>query len=155
MRKTILVRAWNKDQGSFVSVFDGDRVDASLLLMAHIGFIDPADKRYIATVERIERELRRGQYLFRYADSDDFGRPATAFIVCTFWYIEGLATIGRRDEARGLFENLLARCTSTGLLSEDIDVESGDLWGNFPQTYSMVGMIRAATLLSRPWEGAF
>lgn len=123
--------------------------------MQHIGLIDPKDRRYVATLERIERELRRGPYLYRYAQADDMGEPTSAFVVCTFWYIEALAAVGRRDEARELFENLLARRNHAGLLSEDIDVKTGELWGNFPQTYSMVGLIRCATYLSRSWEGAF
>ena len=155
IREETLKRGWSEAHHSFVSEFDGELVDASLLLMPHIGFIDPKDPRYIATVERIERELRHGPYLYRYAHQDDFGHPHTAFVVCTFWYIEALAAIGRVDEARELFENLLARRNRVGLLSEDIDTATGELWGNFPQTYSMVGLIRAATHLSRPWEGAF
>jgi len=72
--------------------------------------------------------------------------------VCTFWYIDALAALGRRDEARALFESLLARRNPVGLLSEDIDPASGTLWGNFPQTYSMVGLINSAVRLSKSWE---
>ncbi len=151
----ILEKGWSEKKNSFVSAFGGNEVEASLLLMPHIGFIQPDDPRYIATVECIERELLRGDYLYRYTHQDDFGTPKTAFTVCTFWYIEALAAIGRRDEARALFEKLLARRNHVGLLSEDIDIATGELWGNFPQTYSMVGLIRAAIHLSRPWEGAF
>jgi GH15 family glucan-1,4-alpha-glucosidase len=74
--------------------------------------------------------------------------------VCTFWYIDALAALGRRDEARDLFENLLARRNHAGLLSEDIEIDTGELWGNFPQTYSLVGMISSAMRLSRSWEEA-
>jgi len=155
IRTEILKHGWSEKHGSFVTSFGGDHVDASLLLMQHIGLIDPKDRRYVATLERIERELRRGPYLYRYAQADDMGEPTSAFVVCTFWYIEALAAVGRRDEARELFENLLARRNHAGLLSEDIDVKTGELWGNFPQTYSMVGLIRCATYLSRSWEGAF
>jgi GH15 family glucan-1,4-alpha-glucosidase len=155
IRKETLKRGWSEPHNSFVSEFGGELVDASLLLMPHIGFLDPKDPRYIATVERIERELRHGNYLYRYAHKDDFGHPHTSFVVCTFWYIEALAAIGREVEARELFENLLARRNRVGLLGEDIDEDTGELWGNFPQTYSMVGLIRAATHLSKPWEGAF
>ena len=146
---------WNDKVGSFTSTFGGDDVDAGLLLMPHIGFIKPDDPRYLATLARIEHDLHSGHYLYRYAHPDDFGNPETAFIVCTFWYVEALAAVGRVDEARELFETLLAQRNHAGLLSEDIDVKTGQLWGNFPQTYSMVGLIRAATSLSRSWEGAF
>ena len=90
--------------------------------------------------------------MFRYVDADDFGEPDTAFMLCTFWYINALAAIGPRDEARELFERLLARRNPLGLLSEDIDPLDGQLWGNFPQTYSMVGIIEAAMRLSRAWD---
>jgi GH15 family glucan-1,4-alpha-glucosidase len=92
--------------------------------------------------------------MFRYIAPDDFGAPETSFSICTFWYIEALATIGRRDEARVLFENMLQRRTALGLLSEDVDPVTGELWGNFPQTYSLVGLIHAAMRLSVSWESA-
>ncbi len=157
IREAILKRAWNEKLRSFVSTFGGDTVDASLLLMAKFGFglISARDPRYLSTLARIEIELLQGQYLFRYAEPDDFGRPKTAFVVCTFWYIEALTEIGRRDEARQLFEGLLARRNHAGLLAEDIDIESGEMWGNFPQTYSMVGLIHCAMELSRGWSDAF
>jgi GH15 family glucan-1,4-alpha-glucosidase len=78
--------------------------------------------------------------------------PETSFTICSFWYVEALAAIGRADEARALFEQLLARRNPLGLLSEDVHPETGELWGNFPQTYSLVGLINAASRLSRSWE---
>ena len=87
--------------------------------------------------------------------ADDFGAPENAFNVCTFWYIEALAATGRRAEAREIFEKMLACRTSLGLMSEDLDPVTRELWGNFPQTYSMVGLINSATRLSIPWEEAF
>ena len=126
-----------------------------LLLLPQLGFLSGDDPRFAGTVRRIERELRRGDHVFRYAVADDFGRPEVAFNACTFWYIDALATIGRRDEARRLFENMLASRNPVGLLSEDIDPDTGELWGNFPQTYSMVGLIHSAVKLSISWEDAF
>ena len=151
----VLAQAWSEQLGSFVSSFGGAEVDASLLRLPSLGFLPACDPRFLSTLARIENELRRGPYLFRYAGEDDFGAPTTAFAVCTFWYIDALARVGRREEARALFEHMLAVRNHVGLLSEDIDVASGELWGNFPQTYSMVGLIHAAMQLSRPWEGAF
>ena len=152
VRRTILERAWNPDLGAFAESFGGDALDASLLLMVEVGFIDPHDARFQSTVARIEQELRRGDHLFRYATPDDFGLPRTAFNVCTFWYIDALARIGRREEARAIFETMLESRNPLGLLSEDIDPSSGELWGNYPQTYSLVGIINAATRLSESWE---
>ena len=148
--------AWNADLGSFVESFgDGAEVDASLLLLAELGFVEAGDPRFVGTVEAVGARLRKGDYLFRYRTEDDFGMPRTSFTICTFWYVNALAAIGRRGEARRLFENLLARRNHVGLLSEDMDPDTGELWGNFPQTYSMVGMISCAMRLSRPWEEAF
>ena len=152
VRRTILERAWNPDLGAFAESFEGDGLDASLLLMAEVGFIDPHDPRFQSTVARIEQELRRGDHLFRYATPDDFGVPRTAFNVCTFWYIDALARTGRRVEARAIFETMLESRNPLGLLSEDIDPASGELWGNYPQTYSLVGIVNAATRLSESWE---
>ncbi len=146
--------AWNDQLGHYVDRFDGGHLDASLLLLANIGFIEGCDPRFIATVDAIGTELRHGRYIFRYHTQDDFGIPQTAFGICTFWYIEALAACGRRDEARELFEHMLSRRNALGLLSEDIDPDSGELWGNFPQTYSLVGLIQAAMRLSRSWEDA-
>jgi len=151
----IAARAWNAKRSSFVASFDGEALDASLLLLAELGFLRADDPRFAGTVAAVERDLRRGDFVFRYAEADDFGKPVNAFIVCTFWYINALAALGRRDEARALFEAMLARRTRLGLLSEHIDPSSGELWGNFPQTYSMVGMIKCATRLSIPWHQAF
>ncbi len=152
IRAFIEDQCWSAERGCFVDSVGGDSLDASILLMHEVGFIDAADPRFIATVDAVGAELRRGPYLFRYNNADDFGRPENAFNICTFWYIDALAAIGRKDEARDLFENMLARRNHLGLLSEDIDPETGELWGNFPQTYSMVGLINSAMRLSRTWE---
>ena len=155
IRSVILERAWNPTLNCFVGTFGGSDVDASLLLLHEVGFVSASDPRFIGTVTAIEQQLRRGSHMFRYAVPDDFGMPETAFTVCTFWYIDALAAIGRRDEARALFENLLACRNHVGLLSEDIDPRTNELWGNYPQTYSMVGLILAAMRLSKSWREAF
>ena len=155
MHATIAERAWNEERGAFVEGFEGDRLDASLLLLHELGFLAADDRRFVSTVEAIERELRRGDHLFRYIGQDDFGEPENAFNICTFWYIDALAAIGRKEEARRLFGNMLSATTRLGLLSEDMDPATLELWGNFPQTYSMVGLINSALMLSEPWEEAF
>jgi GH15 family glucan-1,4-alpha-glucosidase len=152
---TISQRAWNKQRGSFVATFDGDSMDASLLLLAEVGFLAADDPRFAATVNMVEKDLRRGDFIFRYIEKDDFGEPENAFLVCTFWYVNALAAVGRRDEARALFEKLLAHRNRHGLLAEHIDPNSGEQWGNFVQTYSMVGLINAAIRLSLRWDQAF
>ncbi len=155
MQGVIGERAWNKARGAFVSTFEGEAMDATLLLLADVGFLDASDPRYAATVSAVEKDLRRGDFIFRYVARDDFGEPENAFLVCTFWYVNALAALDRRDEARELFEKLLARRNRHGLLAEHIDPNSGEQWGNFVQTYSMVGLINAAIRLSIRWDQAF
>lgn len=150
----ILEKAWSEELGRFTDTFDGHRLDASLLLLADIGFIEANDPRFVATVEAIGRDLKHGNALYRYVAPDDFGEPETSFTICTFWYIDALAAIGRLDEAREMFETLLERRNHLGLLSEDLAFDSGEAWGNFPQTYSHVGLITAAMRLSRSWQEA-
>lgn len=148
-------RAWNAQRKAFAATFGGDTMDASLLLLAELGFLDATEERFAGTVAAIEQDLRRGDFIFRYVEKDDFGEPENAFIVCTFWYVNALAALGRRDEARALFERLLACRNRHGLLAEHIDPASGELWGNFVQTYSMVGLINSAVRLSIRWDQAF
>jgi len=150
----IVEHAYNEELGHFVESLDGNRLDASLLLLADLGFVKPDDPRFIRTVDAIGKGLKRGDALFRYVMPDDFGAPETSFTICTFWYIDALASIGRQEEARVLFERILARRNHLGLLSEDLEFGGGEAWGNFPQTYSHVGLINAAMRLSRPWQDA-
>ena len=150
----IEARTWNARLGHFVDAYDGERLDASLLLLADIGFVEPMDPRFVATVDAIGVALGRGDYLFRYIAPDDFGTPETSFNICTFWYIEALAATGRRQRARAMFEHMLTQRNALGLLSEDLAPASGEHWGNYPQTYSLVGLIQAAMRLSRRWEDA-
>jgi GH15 family glucan-1,4-alpha-glucosidase len=155
IHETISRRAWSESRGAFVSTFEGDAMDASLLLLSEVGFIDAADPRFAATVSAVEKDLRHGDFIFRYVEKDDFGEPENAFLVCTFWYVNALATLDRREEARALFEKLLACRNLHGLLAEHIDPRSGEQWGNFAQTYSMVGLINAAIRLSIRWDQGF
>jgi GH15 family glucan-1,4-alpha-glucosidase len=152
VRATIETRAWCPTEGRFSSVFDGDGLDASLLQMVDVRFLPADDPRMQATMAAVEDGLRRGAYMLRYATADDFGLPKTAFNFCTFWLIEALHLSGRTAEARELFEQMLARRTSAGLLSEDITLDGCELWGNYPQTYSLVGLINCANLLSKSWQ---
>jgi len=148
----IMKRAWSQDRGAFVEAFEGTELDASLLLMPEVMFIDPNDPKFVQTVDATAKELLRGTNMFRYKQPDDFGAPRNAFNICTFWYIEALAHMGRKDEARDLFIAMLEQRNHLGLLSEDLDPETSELWGNYPQTYSLVGIINGAMRLSRSWE---
>jgi GH15 family glucan-1,4-alpha-glucosidase len=155
IRTGILQRAWNDKLNSLVSTFEGEDIDASLLCLLEVGFLKADDPRFLGTLAQVERHLIHGGFLHRYAKPDDFGPPEVAFNVCTFWYIDALAAVGRREEARALFETMLAARNPLGLLSEDIATDTCELWGNFPQTYSMVGLISSAMKLSKTWEEAY
>ena len=152
MRATIERQAWNPTLGRYAATFGGDELDASLLQLVDVRFCPPTHPRMLATMAAVEQGLRRGEFMLRYALPDDFGEPKTAFNFCTFWLIEALHLSGRTDEARTMFEEMLSRRTRAGLLSEDITFDGKELWGNYPQTYSLVGLINCATLLSRPWS---
>ncbi|WP_170012627.1 glycoside hydrolase family 15 protein [Pontixanthobacter rizhaonensis] len=157
IRDTIEGSAWVEGSsdggaGHYKASFETDYLDASLLQMIDLRFLRPDDPRFQSTFAAIEKELRRGEHMLRYATEDDFGAPETAFNVCTFWLIEALHLAGRSEEARGLFETMLGHRTGSGMLSEDLDWKTGELWGNFPQTYSLVGIINCAGLLSKPWS---
>ena len=152
IRERIEAAAWNAERGYMSATFSGDQLDASLLQLLDLRFLAPSDPRFQGTLAAVESTLRRGSHMLRYAHEDDFGLPATAFNVCTFWLIEALHLTGRTQEARALFEEMLSRRTAAGLLSEDIDPATGELWGNYPQTYSLVGLINCAVLLSKPWS---
>ena len=147
-------QAWDEDKQAFTESFGRPELDASMLLLNNLGFLSANDPRFLSTIAAIESELRRGDHLMRYGVADDFGEPESAFTICTFWYIDALAATGRDQEARDLFEKMLRCRNNLGLLSEDLDPKTGELWGNFPQTYSMVGIINAARRLSRSWEEA-
>ncbi len=151
IRATIEEKAWRAD-GHMSATFGGDNLDASLIQLLDLRFLSPGDPRFLGTLEAVEQGLRRGSHMLRYATEDDFGLPKTAFNVCTFWLIEALHVTGRTQEARTLFEEMLSRRTQAGLLSEDIDPVTGELWGNYPQTYSLVGVINCAAMLSKPWS---
>jgi GH15 family glucan-1,4-alpha-glucosidase len=152
IRAKIDAEAWSEDDGHYVASFESNYLDASLLQMVELRYLKPDDERFLATFEAVERELRRGDHMLRYAAEDDFGAPETAFNVCTFWLIEALHLTGRSEEARKMFEAMLEHTTQSGLLSEDLDYDTGELWGNFPQTYSLVGIINSAGHLSKSWS---
>jgi GH15 family glucan-1,4-alpha-glucosidase len=152
MRQEILDGAWSEERQCFTSAFGNRDLDATALLLPELGLLPARDPRFLKTLERIEEELRTGDLLFRYKHADDFGAPENAFTICAFWYVNALAAAGRLDEARERFDRLLKRRNPLGLLSEDIAPATGELWGNFPQTYSMVGVIGSALRLSRSWE---
>ena len=154
IRERLLREAWSEKRQAFAESLGGHDLDASVLLMAEVNLIDPKDPRFVATVDALEAALCDGPYMRRYEAPDDFGKPETAFNICTFWRIDALARIGRKDQAREIFETMLKARNHLGMMSEDTHPVTGEMWGNFPQTYSMVGLINCAVRLSAPWDSA-
>jgi GH15 family glucan-1,4-alpha-glucosidase len=155
MHAELVDQAWNPKRGAFTAAFGSDDLDASVLLLADLGVVEVDDPRFISTVSAMERELVREKHVMRYAAEDDFGMPVTAFLICRFWLIDALWSLGRREAAQDLFADAMKYRNRYGLLSEDIDPQTGALWGNFPQTYSMAGLILSAMRLSRSWEDRY
>lgn len=151
LRADILARATTR-AGWISGALDHEVVDASVLLLTEIGLLKPDDPRVGKTLDIVAERLLRNGFIYRYNEADDFGLPETAFLVCTFWYCDTLSLAGRKAESRELFENAIACRNGAGLLSEDVDPATRTLWGNFPQAYSHVGLIHAASRLSRGWE---
>jgi GH15 family glucan-1,4-alpha-glucosidase len=146
-------RCWNDEIGAFAQAAGGRNLDASGLLALHFGFLAGDDPRAARMVAAVERQLLLPNGLLRRYDvADDFGVPEAAFTVCTFWLAEALAMVGRADDARRVFEHVLALHNGLGLYAEDLLVDGNVQAGNFPQTYSHVGLINTAFRLARPWS---
>jgi GH15 family glucan-1,4-alpha-glucosidase len=152
IRETLMQQAWSEDLGGFAGTHGGKELDASLLQMAVLRMFSADDRRLVGTIDAIWRGLSHNGWLFRYKLDDGFGRPAVAFIICTFWLIEALASTGRRAEAREIMDRVQAAMSPLGLLSEDYETTTLRLWGNFPQAYSHVGLIHAAFAASPSWS---
>ena len=152
IKADVLEKGWNPKINSFSQAYGNDEVDSSLLLMEQYGFIAADDPRYIATVDRIRRELLHDGLMYRYKNSDDFGEPESAFTICTFWLVRALFVTGRPEEARELFERVLGHSNHLGLFSEDLDFKTRRQLGNFPQAYSHLALIDVASLFGERIE---
>jgi GH15 family glucan-1,4-alpha-glucosidase len=119
--------------------------------MVRLRFLPAGDPMVSQTIDAIHKDLSMGGWLQRYSLNDGFGKPSVAFVVCAFWLIEALAASGRRDEATAMFARIRAVLSPLGLLSEDYDPAEPRMWGNFPQTYSHVGLIHSAFAASPQW----
>lgn len=150
IRTEIEQRGWNENLGSYVSVFDGEELDASLLLLIRYGYVDPRSERALGTCQRVHERLGRNGLLYRYLDSDD-GLPGgeAAFGICSFWAVDCQALQGDLDGAQAAFERLLQYANDVGLYAEEVDPETGAALGNFPQAFTHVGLIDAALTIER------
>jgi GH15 family glucan-1,4-alpha-glucosidase len=151
IHEEILARGWSEKRGSFVGEYGGEHLDAALLQMAPLRFLPRNDPRLLATVHAIREDLARDGWLMRYRNDDGLGAPSVAFVICTFWLVEALAACGEPAAAREIMQRASDVLSPLGLMSEDCEVASRRLWGNFPQAYSHVGLIHAAFAASPRW----
>ena len=143
---------FNTEMNAFVQSYGSDHLDASLLMIPLVGFLPPDDPRVRGTVEAVERHLTRGAFVARYPtvpEVDGLPPGEGAFLLCSFWLADNLVLLGRVEDGRRLFEQLLGVRSEVGLLSESYDIEAGRLVGNYPQAFSHVGLINTALNLSR------
>jgi GH15 family glucan-1,4-alpha-glucosidase len=145
IRTTILENGWNEDVGAFTQVLGGSELDASGLLISIVGFLTPDDPRVLATIEATERYLMgKHGLVYRYVGDDGLPGDEGAFLLCTFWLAEALARAGQGARARDVFDRAAAYLNDVGLLAEQVDPDSSELLGNFPQAFSHIGLVNAA-----------
>jgi len=145
-------RGFDRELGSFVQSYDSKQLDASLLLLPQVGFLPPDDPRVRATVQAIERRLLVDGFVMRYdtaASNDGLPPGEGAFLACSFWLVDAYILQRRWQDARALFDRLLALRNDVGLLSEEYDPRMGRLVGNFPQAFTHVALINSAFNLTR------
>ncbi|RZL12520.1 MAG: glycoside hydrolase family 15 protein [Hymenobacter sp.] len=143
-------QCFNPERGAYSNAIGSKDLDASTIQLITMGYLDPTSERTKHHLVELEKELKTPEGLFyRYRHEDDFGTPETTFLICSFWYVEALACVGRLDEAVAEFEKLTTYTNHLGLLSEDVDAKTGSQWGNFPQAYSHVGLVNAAYRIAK------
>ena len=156
IRAEVLEQGYNHELGSFVQSYGSRRLDASLLTIPLFGFLPPEDPRVRGTLEAVRRELLVDGFVQRYRHDPEVrsvdGLPPGegAFFLCSFWFVDNLVLLGELDEAREMFERLLALRNELGLLSEEYDPKLGRLVGNFPQAFSHIGLVNTAMRLEPP-----
>ena len=149
IKEEILAKAWNEKKQAFTMYYESDALDASVLLMPLLGFIDANDPRMKSTIKAIEKELRDGCcFVFRYKKVDDFGQPVNSFTLCSFWLVQALHMMGEQDLAKEIFEHLLTHTNHLGLYSEGLNPRTGELTGNFPQAFTHVAVVNTAGMLA-------
>ena len=138
-------QCYDASRGVYTQAIETKNLDASTLQLIMMNYLNHDSDKAKQHLANLEKELKSKDGLFyRYVHQDDFGMPETTFLICAFWYVEALACVGRVSEAIDVFENILQYGNHLGLLSEDVDAETGSQWGNFPQAYSHVGLVNAA-----------
>ena len=158
IKEQVLTCAWSERKQAYAQSYGSDELDASVLQMPLVGFLPATDPRFVSTVEAIQRELTVDGLVLRYRTHEGIdGLPPGegVFLACSFWLVEVLALQGKREEARALFDRLVALRNDLGLLSEEYDPRSGRMLGNFPQAFTHLALVEAALTLNqeKPMRG--
>ncbi len=151
VRDEILEKGFDAERNAFVQSYGSKLLDASLLMIPLVGFLPPDDPRVVGTLEAIGRELMDHGFVRRYETTggvDGLPPGEGAFLPCSFWFADNLALMGRMEEARALYEELIGLCNDVGLLSEEYDPERQRLLGNFPQAMTHVALVNTAANLT-------
>ena len=150
----LMGQAYDPERRLYTQAIGTANLDASTLSMITMDYLAHGSDRAKEHIAALEKELLTDKGLFyRYKHYDDFGFPESTFLVCAFWYVDALACVGRIDDARSNLDQLLQFSNHLGIFSEDATID-GSQWGNFPQTYSHVGLINAACRISRRLDRA-
>ena len=152
VHREVCEQGYDTERGTFTQYYGSPELDAATLLIPRVGFLPATDPRVVGTVEAVQRELTHDGLVRRYSTTDGVsvdGLPGGegAFLVCSFWLADALHAIGRRDEARALFERLLDLRNDVGLLAEEYDPVAGRQLGNYPQAFSHIGLVGTAFAL--------
>lgn len=146
----IIEQCFDEKRGVYTQAVGSDHLDASLLQLINMGYLKPHSPKTRQHFKVLEDHLKaKGGLFYRYDHVDDFGPQQSTYLLCAFWYVEALVRMNRMDEAIETFENLLQYSNHLGLFSQDVDERTGSQWGNFPQTFSHVGLINAAFTIAR------
>src|SRR3954453_21309662 len=159
IRDAIFERGWSEAKQAFAQSFDSDELDAAQLLMPLVGFLPATDHKMRSTIEAIARELTQDGLVLRYLNDEGLNADGLAgeegtFVICSFWLVCGLARAGELERAQALFDQLAGYANDLGLLAEEIDVAGGEQRGNFPQAFSHIGLIIAASNLDEARRSA-
>lgn len=155
IKEEIMNKGYNKDVAAFTQFYGSDEVDASVLRMPLMGFISADDPKFISTLSKVEKDLKNSCGMFiRYRNNDGLNGSDNAFLLMSFWYVEDLILLGRKEEAKEIFENILSHSNHLLLFSEEIDFKGcNEMLGNFPQAITHLGIIRSAIKLNDALRG--